>query len=229
MVARTGFNSAKGRLVKSMMYPKQLEVNVSGYPLFYPSRLQHMVLSFSPQHPIPLRSHVSATTCPTACPSWCLQQVDLLCLPDPKQALHNLRLAWPSLPCISHLQLVLVWFGRPAKWMVSFALSCQLQLFFSQVLSNSYAMLLYSANQDSFESDTFVFIALMSCMALVMYLVSVVAFVKYHYPTGVILLKFLDMVTVAVPPALPASMQVSIREHIRSWRPTHSFVAVTKV
>jgi len=47
----------------------------------------------------------------------------------------------------------------------------------------------------------------MSGMAFGMYIVAMVSLIRHSHSAGDIVLRFLDMITVAVPPALPASMQ----------------------
>jgi cation-transporting ATPase 13A2 len=127
MVLRTGFGSAKGRLVQSMLHPKDVEVN-------------GIVLSADQCH--------------------------------------------------------------PRAGLVSLAMTAQSQLM--RIVTNVRAQI-----QSSFEQDTLIFICLMSGMAFGMYIVAMVSLIRHNHSAGDIVLRFLDMITVAVPPALPASMQAS--------------------
>jgi magnesium-transporting ATPase (P-type) len=61
----------------------------------------------------------------------------------------------------------------------------------------------------------------MSSLALAMYVVAVIIFVRWGAPASLIVARFLDMITVAVPPALPASMQVNDPSARRKFFPSH--------
>ncbi|KAH7618816.1 putative Polyamine-transporting ATPase 13A3 [Nannochloris sp. 'desiccata'] len=65
------------------------------------------------------------------------------------------------------------------------------------------------AHKDSFAKDSMLFIAVMLSLGLAFYIWDIVALASYGAPAGFIILRYLDLVTVAVPPALPACLTVA--------------------
>lgn len=54
----------------------------------------------------------------------------------------------------------------------------------------------------------------MFCLTVVSYIL-LIQRLKEHIPYGVLLVKFLDIVTITVPPGLPASMSIGIAYSIK--------------
>ncbi|KAI3436891.1 hypothetical protein D9Q98_006299 [Chlorella vulgaris] len=65
------------------------------------------------------------------------------------------------------------------------------------------------AHRATFVGDALRFIAVMLLLGLAFYAADVVALASYGAGAGFILLKYLDMITIAVPPALPACLTVA--------------------
>jgi cation-transporting P-type ATPase 13A2 len=65
------------------------------------------------------------------------------------------------------------------------------------------------AHKDSFAKDSMTFIAVMLSLGLAFYIWDIIALASYGAPAGFIILRYLDLVTVAVPPALPACLTVA--------------------
>ncbi|XP_078374483.1 polyamine-transporting ATPase 13A3-like isoform X2 [Oculina patagonica] len=74
-----------------------------------------------------------------------------------------------------------------------------------------------------FFRDSMRFIGLMAILAMVGFSYSVYTFVKQGMSAGQILLKALDIITVAVPPALPAAMSVGIVYALQRLKKKHIF------
>lgn len=64
-------------------------------------------------------------------------------------------------------------------------------------------------HRETFASDSMAFIAVMLCLGLLFYIWDIIALSSYGAPAGFIILRYLDLVTVAVPPALPACLTVA--------------------
>jgi cation-transporting ATPase 13A3/4/5 len=64
-------------------------------------------------------------------------------------------------------------------------------------------------HKDSFAADSMTFIAVMLSLGLAFYIWDIIALASYGAPAGFIILRYLDLVTVAVPPALPACLTVA--------------------
>lgn len=60
-----------------------------------------------------------------------------------------------------------------------------------------------------FVSDAMRFIAAMLCLGLLFYIWDVIALAAYGASAGFIIVKYLDLITIAVPPALPACLTVA--------------------
>lgn len=65
------------------------------------------------------------------------------------------------------------------------------------------------SHKQTFASDSMAFIAVMLCLGLAFYIWDIIALTSYGAPAGFIILRYLDLVTVAVPPALPACLTVA--------------------
>ena len=65
------------------------------------------------------------------------------------------------------------------------------------------------SHKQTFASDSMAFIAVMLCLGLAFYIWDIIALMSYGAPAGFIILRYLDLVTVAVPPALPACLTVA--------------------
>ncbi len=65
------------------------------------------------------------------------------------------------------------------------------------------------AHKDTFAKDSMTFIAVMLSLGLAFYVWDIIALASYGAPAGFIILRYLDLVTVAVPPALPACLTVA--------------------
>lgn len=64
-------------------------------------------------------------------------------------------------------------------------------------------------HKETFASDAIAFIAVMLSLGLAFYVWDIVALASYGAPAGFIILRYLDLITVAVPPALPACLTVA--------------------
>lgn len=78
-------------------------------------------------------------------------------------------------------------------------------------------------NKFKFYQDSFKFIGVMFCIALFGFGISVFSFVRYGFPVGMILQKALDLITIVVPPALPATMVISINFSVARLRKKQIF------
>ncbi|KAJ2162638.1 hypothetical protein GGF46_000511 [Coemansia sp. RSA 552] len=65
-------------------------------------------------------------------------------------------------------------------------------------------------NKFKFYEDSFRFIGVLACIAIIGFLASVGNFVRLGIPPTVILVRALDLITVVVPPALPATMSIGV-------------------
>ncbi|KAJ1673981.1 hypothetical protein EV182_004203, partial [Spiromyces aspiralis] len=65
-------------------------------------------------------------------------------------------------------------------------------------------------NNFEFYRDSFRFIGCLSLLALIGFLASLANFIRLHISTHTIILRALDLITVVVPPALPATMSVGV-------------------
>ncbi|KAK9674726.1 hypothetical protein K7432_016952, partial [Basidiobolus ranarum] len=70
------------------------------------------------------------------------------------------------------------------------------------------SMLFPKPNKFAFYRDSFRFIGVLGCIAIVGFMISVVNFIKLGVPWEKILVRALDLITIVVPPALPATMSV---------------------
>lgn len=59
-----------------------------------------------------------------------------------------------------------------------------------------------------FYRDSFRYISVMACVALLGFVVSFVNFIRLHLPWHFIIVRALDLITIVVPPALPATLTI---------------------
>lgn len=64
-------------------------------------------------------------------------------------------------------------------------------------------------HKQTFASDAMAFIVVMLSLGLLFYVWDIIALASYGAPAGFIILRYLDLITVAVPPALPACLTVA--------------------
>lgn len=62
----------------------------------------------------------------------------------------------------------------------------------------------------SFYADSFRYISVMGGVAIVGFIISVINFIHLHVPTHLIITRALDLITIVVPPALPATLTIGI-------------------
>ncbi|KAI1315866.1 hypothetical protein EDD11_000242 [Mortierella claussenii] len=70
------------------------------------------------------------------------------------------------------------------------------------------SMLFPKPNDFQFYRDSFRFIGILACIAFCGFLVSTVNFIRMGVPLRLMLIKALDLITIVVPPALPATMSI---------------------
>jgi cation-transporting ATPase 13A2 len=70
------------------------------------------------------------------------------------------------------------------------------------------SMLFPKANNFKFYRDSFRFIGVLACIACIGFLFSSITFVRLKIAWQVILVRALDLITIVVPPALPATMAI---------------------
>ncbi|KAF9998130.1 hypothetical protein BGZ65_006344, partial [Modicella reniformis] len=70
------------------------------------------------------------------------------------------------------------------------------------------SMLFPKPNDFQFYRDSFRFIGILACIAFCGFLVSLVNFIKIGVPLRLMVIKALDLITIVVPPALPATMSI---------------------
>ncbi|CAO3563385.1 unnamed protein product [Mortierella alpina] len=70
------------------------------------------------------------------------------------------------------------------------------------------SMLFPKPNNFQFYRDSFRFIGILTCIALCGFVVSVINFIRMDVPVKQMLIKAADLITIVVPPALPATMSV---------------------
>ncbi|KAF9177839.1 hypothetical protein BGZ51_000548 [Haplosporangium sp. Z 767] len=70
------------------------------------------------------------------------------------------------------------------------------------------SMLFPKPNDFQFYRDSFRFIGILACIAFCGFLVSTVNFIRMGVPVRLMIIKALDLVTIVVPPALPATMSI---------------------
>ena len=58
--------------------------------------------------------------------------------------------------------------------------------------------------------DSYYFVAVMAMISFVGYLISIPKFIEYGFSTKNIVFRSLDLITIAVPPSLPAILASSI-------------------
>lgn len=70
------------------------------------------------------------------------------------------------------------------------------------------SMLFPKPNDFQFYRDSFRFIGILACIAFCGFLVSTVNFIRIGVPFRLMFIKALDLITIVVPPALPATMSI---------------------
>jgi len=90
-------------------------------------------------------------------------------------------------------------------------MACVVRTGFSTAKGELVRSILYS-NQVFFKfySDSFKFIGVLGCMALIGFIYIAIYLTSTHVETKEIIIRVLDIITVAVPPSLPAAMTVGI-------------------
>lgn len=81
----------------------------------------------------------------------------------------------------------------------------------------------------SFVSDALKFIIFMFVIGLLFYIWSIVSLVRFHTHAGEIIFKYLDMITVAVPPALAACLTIATTVAIGRLNEKRVFVSQPNV
>ncbi|XP_038078895.1 probable cation-transporting ATPase 13A3 [Patiria miniata] len=82
---------------------------------------------------------------------------------------------------------------------------------FSTAKGNLVRCILYPKPMDfSMLKDAFLFLAVLATFALIGFIYAIVTFVRFGYSTGYIVIRGLDIITIAVPPALPASLTIGM-------------------
>lgn len=74
-----------------------------------------------------------------------------------------------------------------------------------------------------FYRDSFRYIGVMACVAMVGFIFSTVNFVRLGMPTSLIVLRALDLITVVVPPALPATLTIGTNFSLQRLRRKNIF------
>ncbi|KAG0002685.1 hypothetical protein BGZ80_010293 [Entomortierella chlamydospora] len=70
------------------------------------------------------------------------------------------------------------------------------------------SMLFPKPNDFQFYRDSFRFIGVLACIALCGFFVSTINFIRMGVPLKLMIIKALDLITIVVPPALPATMSI---------------------
>ncbi|KAF9435253.1 hypothetical protein BGZ76_006630, partial [Entomortierella beljakovae] len=70
------------------------------------------------------------------------------------------------------------------------------------------SMLFPKPNDFQFYRDSFRFIGVLACIALCGFFVSTINFIRMGVPVRLMVIKALDLITIVVPPALPATMSI---------------------
>eukprot|EP00771_Trimastix_marina_P002919 gnl/Trimastix_PCT/4093.p1 GENE.gnl/Trimastix_PCT/4093~~gnl/Trimastix_PCT/4093.p1 ORF type:complete len:1496 (-),score=347.32 gnl/Trimastix_PCT/4093:114-4601(-) len=70
------------------------------------------------------------------------------------------------------------------------------------------SMLFPKPSKFRFYQDSFRFIAVLACVAFLGWIASVIQFIRFHVPVKEIILRACDLITIVVPPALPAAMTI---------------------
>ncbi|RKO95377.1 hypothetical protein CAUPRSCDRAFT_9200, partial [Caulochytrium protostelioides] len=71
-------------------------------------------------------------------------------------------------------------------------------------------MLFPKPNKFKFYQDSFRFIGVLFIIALIGFAASFYNFIRLHVPLTTILLRAADLITIVVPPALPATMSIGV-------------------
>lgn len=74
-----------------------------------------------------------------------------------------------------------------------------------------------------FYEDSFKYIGVMTCIACFGFIFSTINFIKLGLPTSVIILRALDLITIVVPPALPATLTIGTNLALHRLRKLNIF------
>ncbi|KAG0365015.1 hypothetical protein BGZ54_006946 [Gamsiella multidivaricata] len=92
------------------------------------------------------------------------------------------------------------------------------------------SMLFPKPNDFQFYRDSFRFIGILACIAFCGFLVSTVNFIRMGVPLRLMIIKALDLITIVVPPALPATMSIGTSFAIARLRRSNIFcISPTRV
>ncbi|KAF9915959.1 hypothetical protein BX616_004966 [Lobosporangium transversale] len=92
------------------------------------------------------------------------------------------------------------------------------------------SMLFPKPNDFQFYRDSFRFIGILACIAVCGFMVSTVNFIRMGVPIKLMIIKALDLITIVVPPALPATMSIGTSFAIARLRKSNIFcISPTRV